>query len=130
MNKLEDLQNKMLVVEQIRNDLTSLNKYRKDKDHDKIGIGFNIDARYKACVETPVWLSSWKGKYGSSSCSRIFYISDAALFTKHLIKVLNNDVEKILTDVAKSIEDEAKESISEAKEILKEQLAKIEEMER
>lgn len=79
---------------------------RKDSTCDKHGIGFCLDDRFSA-VKVVLTLDSWRGYYGNSSCSRFLYV-DEAVFKKHLIRVLNDELFSLLQKVGQSAMDEAR----------------------
>ena len=77
-------------------------------DCDKIGLGFNLDERFQACLPVKISLDSWQGYYGDSSCKTTITL-DKVLFDKYLVGALNASREEIFKMMAYLMENDAKE---------------------
>lgn len=112
------------------NDLKeSINKFKNvyksdEKRYDKIGFGFNVDDRFKACDGFTLWLSTWKGVYGDSNCSNILSI-DKTIFNKHLFNAINKRKWELLKEVIETIETEAVTLKDQALKELNEKLERV-----
>lgn len=99
--------------------------YTQDSDFDKIGFQFNEDSRFAACDALSLYVSSWKGTYGSSSCSTILDVN-RDVFNQHLLKVLRGKFWQLLEETEQSIREEAREHKEAARKELSEKLQTIE----
>jgi hypothetical protein len=102
-------------------------KWKADiKKYDKVRYGFvggGSDGWYKSQEQT-ITFQAWAGVYGDSSTYKQFD-PDGEVFKTHLLKVLNDNKEKIMLGVSYSILAEAKTLQSKALEELNEQIAQI-----
>jgi hypothetical protein len=76
----------------------------KDGRCDKNGAGFNLDDRFSE-IKIKVSLDSWKGWYGSSSCSSSIVADE--VFEEFFLKYLNNNFTTIMRSVISMMESEA-----------------------
>ena len=124
--------NEEKVIELIRasNDITggiaTYDERRKESRYDKMGLGFNLDKRFKAHEGLSIRVDSWSGVYGDSGCSSVVHINNDEVFNKHFLKVLNLKFREIMSDVSKSILDEARINKDDALKDVQKRLKAIE----
>lgn len=122
MKNFEEIKKLMVAANAITKGFEDYDK--RPSNADKVGMGFNLDSRFKINDGVSIHYSTWMGYYGDSSCSNIFYV-DRDIFAKHFVKVLNNQHRKIMEQVAESIKQEATTLKDAAAKELSESLEKI-----
>ena len=124
MEKIEMLEKLLRNAKTLRESFATFAKYAQDSHCDKHGFGFCLDDRFKACRGLNVTLDSWKGYYGNSGCSTIFYL-DEEIFNRYLDEELNARKKEILSGVAERMEKAAAELSSQARKELEARMAKV-----
>ena len=124
MEKLEMLEKLLRNAKTLRDSSATYASYAQDGHCDKRGFGFCLDSRFKACESLHVTLDSWKGYYGNSGCSTIFYL-DAEIFNRYLREELNARKKEILSGIAERMERAAAELAAEARKELEARMAKV-----
>lgn len=102
-----------------------LEQVKTDTQFDKVGIGFNLDSRF-SCLKLQLSLDSWAGQYGSSGCSNILHVANTDIFKKYLVKILNENIEKVLHKVAQTMKKDLAEEKNIKIQSLQEEIAKYE----
>jgi len=95
--------------------LETYKECQNDPKCDKLGLGFNL-SRECSSIKISVSLDSWKGFYGSNSCSTILG-SLGDVFEHYFKKYLNKHkieiLEEIIEMIKKDIKGKAKQKIAE-----------------
>lgn len=123
LEKIENLLNASTALKEAINKFKTV--YKADtKRYDKLGFGFNMDNRFKACEGFNIWLSTWKGVYGDSNCGNILSI-DKDIFNKHLFNAIEKRQWELLNEVSETIIAEAAVLKEKALTELNEKLEKV-----
>lgn len=122
---VETIKKLLKQADEIRGAFVAFERYANDPGHyDKTGFGFNKDSRFCACRPIALSVDSWKGTYGSSSCSTQLSL-DQSIFHEHLLKVLQDDFKGIMLKVEDSIRKEAVKLKEKAQAELSRELLRV-----
>jgi hypothetical protein len=88
---------------------------------DKVGVGFNVDGRFKACDGIELHYDSYRGSYGCSDCSTQLRIDNSKRFWKYFLMYLNENQFSILDFIA----DKMKEEMGKNTDAIKKKIAEL-----
>ena len=99
-------------------------EYSKNPTYDKLGFGFNLDSRFRAC-EITLSLDGYSGVYGNSSCGNLIS-SIGEPFKEALLLWMNANRDAILDGVEMLLRDELRKRKAEELKRLADETASVE----